>query len=104
MLPRAGRSRTGVALLAAVAAVAAILLLAGPAGVLFVAPAIAVVLTLAAGRFPGERVLATARARRCLARPRSVLSAAARRADPVLGRLLSPVAACAAGRAPPHAA
>lgn len=104
MLPRAGRSRTGVALLAALAAVAAILLLVGPAGVLFVAPSMAAVLTLAAGWFPGERVLATARARRHLTGPRSDLGTSVRRADAVLGRLLRPVAACAAGRAPPRPA
>lgn len=103
MQSRGGLSRTAVVLTAALAAVAALLLLAGPAGVLFVAPAIAAVLMLAAGWFPGAEALVAIRERR-RSRPRAALSLTPRRADLVLGRLLSPVAACAAGRAPPHAA
>lgn len=105
MVSPGGRSRTGVALLAAAAAILALVLLSGVgAGLLFVAPAIVAVLVLAAGWFPGENALHTARERRHRAPLRAPRRSAMPRAATVLGRLLSPVAACAAGRAPPHPA
>lgn len=105
MAPHTGRTRTGLALLLAAVAVAALIPLTGiGAGLLFVAPAIAAVVLLAAGRFPGEHVLAAARDRRRPIRPRASRRTARPRALAVLGRPLSPVAACAAGRAPPRVA
>lgn len=104
MVPRA-TWRTRVAPLAAAGAIGALIVLTGlGAGVLFVAPAIVAVIVLAAGWFPGEAALLDARERRRAAPVRAPRRAATPRAAAVLGRLLSPVAACAAGRAPPRLA
>ncbi|HMS61116.1 MAG TPA: hypothetical protein PKD63_02475 [Solirubrobacteraceae bacterium] len=105
MASHTARTRTGLALLLAAAAIAALIPLTGlGTGLLFIAPAIVAVLLLAAGRFPGEQALAAARDRRRPRRLRAPRRAARPRAVSVLGRALSPVAACAAGRAPPAVA